>query len=85
MSKLFPDREAVHALVAPSAKLTLTEFVEYHGISVTGWLEALLTSVAEETEAAGSMDDVMADIVRKARAIDAARRRRDGRKRSVVA
>jgi hypothetical protein len=70
------EREALHVYLSPDAKRRIDEFTAEQGISMSGFVEAM----ASDTNLLnGSLDGLMERIVREARKIDVARRRRGGR------
>jgi len=70
---------AVHAYLSEQGKTALEVFSADNGVSVTGLLEALALELAEEIDEAGGVaDGIREPWVKKARRIDAERRRRDG-------
>lgn len=71
-------RQALHAYLSPGAHESWQAFSEDNGVSVTGLLEALGLELKVELAAIES-DELRQDWVKRARRIDAERRRRGGR------
>lgn len=70
------EREALHVYLSPEAKRRIDEFTAEQGISMSGFVEAM---ASDDELLNGKLDDLMERIVRDARKIDVARRRRGGR------
>jgi hypothetical protein len=70
------EREALHFYLSPEAKRKIDEFTAEQGISMSGFVEAM---ASDGDLLNGSLDALMERIVRDARKIDVARRRRGGR------
>jgi hypothetical protein len=70
------EREALHVYLSPEAKRRIDDFTAEQGISMSGLVEAM---ASDDHLLKGSLDDLMSRIVRDARKIDVARRRRGGR------
>jgi len=68
-------RQALHAYLSPGAHTSWQTFSEDNGVSVTGLLEALGLELEQELEDVEA-DDLRQDWVKRARRIDAERRRR---------
>jgi hypothetical protein len=75
---LLPERSALHAYLSNEAHQAWATFSEENGVSVTGLLEALGLELEEELETIDA-DELRRDWVRRARRIDASRRRRGPR------
>lgn len=71
------EREALHVYLSPEAKRRIDEFTAEQGISMSGFVEAMASD--EKLLDGKHLDDLMQRIVRDARKIDVARRRRGGR------
>lgn len=69
------DRSALHAYLSVTSHAAWQAFSEENGVSVTGLLEALGRELADELEDI-EPDDMRQTWVKKARRIDAERRRR---------
>ena len=74
IAQLAKDRQAVHCYLTTRSHLVLNTFAEENGVSVTSLVEALCESLDERIEKNGYGCDP--DWVRRARKIDAFRRRR---------
>jgi len=72
------QRQALHAYLSPGAHESWQTFSEDNGVSVTGLLEALGLELAQELLDIDT-EDLRQDWVKRARRIDAERRRRGGR------
>lgn len=72
-----PEREALHAYLSLVSAAAWKGFSEENGVSVTGLLESLGLELAQEMEEAGD-GDIRQNWVKRARRIDAQRRRRGG-------
>ena len=72
------QRQALHAYLSPGAHESWQAFSEDNGVSVTGLLEALGLELQAELTAIDA-DGLRQDWVKRARRIDAERRRRGGR------
>lgn len=70
------ERRAVHAYLSADAHEGWLAFSEDNGVSITGLLESLGTELLAEIEAAGD-SDIRRDWVKRARRVDAIRRRRN--------
>lgn len=70
------QREAIHAYLSEEAHGAFQTFAEENGVSVTGLLEALGLELMAELSMSSSSTDVRQDWVKRARKIDAERRRR---------
>jgi hypothetical protein len=69
-------RKAIHAYLSPEAHQTWHDYAAEHGVSVSGLLEAIATDWAERAERGEHVYDGDDPLVRKARRVDADRRRR---------
>jgi len=72
------QRPAVHAYLTVESHQAWQTFAEENGVSVTGLIEAIGRELTVEMQAADDPIDVRQDWVRRARRIDAERRRRGG-------
>jgi hypothetical protein len=70
------EREALHVYLSPEAKRKIDEFTAEQGISMSGFVEAM---ASDDDLLNGALNGLMERIVRDARKIDVARRRRGGR------
>lgn len=71
-------RRAVHAYLSEHAHDGWSEFAEANGVSVTGLIEDFGRTLSDEIDDAGDAADIRQDWVKRARKIDADRRRRGG-------
>jgi hypothetical protein len=73
-----PERQAIHAYLDTPTHQAWVDWVEEEGVSITGCLEAFGRMILEEPEA---WEEMVSDLglIKKARRIDASRRRRGGR------
>jgi hypothetical protein len=69
------NRQALHAYLDSDTHQAWTDWTEDQGISVTGMLEAIGRMLIEQPEDWERITDAI-DLVKKARRIDAKRRRR---------
>jgi hypothetical protein len=70
--KVPPNRQALHAYLTPTAHARIQDFADRGGISMTGVLEAMSDMMGD-----GSfMEEQMEQWTKKARYIDAQRRKR---------
>lgn len=69
------ERVALHAYLSEDAQWAWVQFAEENGCSVTGLLESLGMELKDEIKEAGDAE-IRQPWVRKARKIDAQRRRR---------
>jgi hypothetical protein len=69
------QRRAIHAYISEDAHEALHYFAEENGISVTGLIEGIAQELTQELESA-EPDEVRQPLVKLARRIDAANRRR---------
>jgi hypothetical protein len=70
------QREAIHAYLSLGAHGAYQTFAEENGVSVTGLLEAQGLELMTELRMSRGSTDVRQDWVKRARKIDAERRRR---------
>jgi hypothetical protein len=74
------DRAALHAYLSLEAHSAWVTLSEANGVSVTALLEAIGLELEAEIAKADA-DEIRQALVKKARRIDAERRRRDRRRR----
>lgn len=73
------DRQALHAYLSEEAHAAWQQMAEENGVSVTGILEALGKELRQEIRDNGNdAEGVRRDLIKRARRIDAERRRRGG-------
>jgi hypothetical protein len=70
--KVKPKRQAIHAYLTPTAHNHIQDFADLGGISMTGVLEAM----SEMMDDGSFTEDQMEQWTKKARYIDAQRRKR---------
>jgi hypothetical protein len=80
MSNQKNNAGAIHCYVGDEEHIALTEFIEYHGISLSGLMVALCREVDEHHP--DDEDHPLGHLVKTARRVDADRRRR-GRPKEV--
>jgi hypothetical protein len=73
-----PERQAIHAYLDTPTHQAWVDWVEDEGISITGALEAIGRMILEDPEDWQRIVGAIG-LVKKARRIDADRRRRGGR------
>ena len=72
------DRRALHAYLSETAHSAWQHYSEENGVSVTGLLESLGLTLADEMEETDP-EDLRRPWIKAARRIDADRRKRGGR------
>lgn len=77
MTMAYPQRQAIHAYLNDTTHKAWSDWVEGEGVSITGMLEAIGRTIDTEPEAWEDFVESLG-LVKKARRIDADRRRRGG-------
>ncbi len=70
------ERRALHAYVSSEAHERWHDFAAVQGVSVSAVLEALAGHALANADSELDVNDVMSEVVRTARKLDAERRRR---------
>ena len=78
-----PRYRAVHAYLSDDAHATWLDVSTEYGVSVSGFIEAMGDRPGQAQPTSASSTPDLDGLVARARTVDAARRRRTGRRRSA--
>ena len=70
------SRKAIHAYLSPEAHDQWHDFAAENGVSVSGLLEAIGLAWKDQVNGNGDLPPEIEDLAKRARRIDASRRRR---------